>query len=84
VIVGGHHSRGAAVRSWGDWPTFSRSTSPRGIKQSNLSHSIPTAKLRLAAIRHLFDWLVTGHVDGTGIAADAKGPLFRTVGRDGN
>jgi hypothetical protein len=23
------------------------------------------------------------YIDGTGIAADAKGPLFRTVGRDG-
>ena len=32
------------------------------IKQSKLTHSVPTVKLRLAAIRHLFDWLVTGHV----------------------
>ena len=26
-------------------------------------HAAPTVKLRLAALRHLFDWLVTGQVD---------------------
>jgi hypothetical protein len=26
----------------------------------------------------------TGNIDGTGIAVDAEGPLFRTVRRDGN
>jgi site-specific recombinase XerD len=31
------------------------------IKQSKLTHSVPTVKLRLVAICHLFDWLVTGH-----------------------
>jgi site-specific recombinase XerD len=44
------------------------------IKQSKLSHSIPTAKLRLAAIRHLFDWLVTGHVMQTNPALSVRGP----------
>jgi site-specific recombinase XerD len=44
------------------------------IKQSKLSHSIPTAKLRLAAIRHLFDWLVTGHVMHTNPALSVRGP----------
>jgi site-specific recombinase XerD len=44
------------------------------IKQSKLSHSIPTAKLRLAAIRHLFDWMVTGHVMRTNPALSVRGP----------
>jgi|SRR5271165_3609304 len=44
------------------------------IKQSKLTHSIPTAKLRLAAIRHLFDWLVTGHVMQTNPALSVRGP----------
>src|SRR3954453_5361093 len=32
------------------------------IKHLKPTHAVPTVKLRLAAIRHLFDWLVTGHV----------------------
>ena len=32
------------------------------IKELKTTHAVPTVKLRLAAIRHLFDWLVTGHV----------------------
>jgi site-specific recombinase XerD len=44
------------------------------IKQSKVVHSIPTAKLRLAAIRHLFDWLVTGHVMQTNPALSVRGP----------
>ena len=34
----------------------------------------PTAKLRLAALRHLFDWLVTGGVLPTNPAASVRGP----------
>lgn len=30
------------------------------IEQQTRMHAAPTAKLRLAALRHLFDWLVTG------------------------
>src|SRR5271170_2254094 len=30
------------------------------IEQQSQTHKAPTAKQRLAAIRHLFDWLVTG------------------------
>ncbi|SIR45650.1 MULTISPECIES: tyrosine-type recombinase/integrase [Acidiphilium] len=37
--------------------------------------SAPTAKLRLAAIRHLFDWLVTGQIVPTNPAASVRGPL---------
>jgi site-specific recombinase XerC len=32
------------------------------IEQQTREHAAPTAKLRLAALRHLFDWLVTGQV----------------------
>lgn len=34
----------------------------------------PTAKLRLAALRHLFDWLVTGQVLPVNPAASVRGP----------
>jgi site-specific recombinase XerC len=36
--------------------------------------SAPTAKLRLAAIRHLFDWLVTGQVAPVNPASSVRGP----------
>jgi site-specific recombinase XerD len=32
------------------------------VEQQTRNHAAPTAKLRLAARRHLFDWLVTGQV----------------------
>jgi integrase/recombinase XerC len=34
----------------------------------------PTAKLRLAALRHLFDWLVTGQVMPANPAGSVRGP----------
>ncbi len=37
-------------------------------------HSAPTAKLRLAAVRHLFDWLVIGQVVPVNPAASVRGP----------
>jgi site-specific recombinase XerC len=36
--------------------------------------SAPTVKQRLAAIRHLFDWLVIGQVMPTNPAASVRGP----------
>ena len=36
--------------------------------------SAPTVKLRLAALRHLFDWLITGQVISTNPAASVRGP----------
>jgi site-specific recombinase XerD len=36
--------------------------------------SAPTAKQRLAAIRHLFDWLVTGQVVAVNPASSVRGP----------
>jgi site-specific recombinase XerD len=38
------------------------------------AHAAPTAKQRLAALRHLFDWLVTGQVLPTNPAASVRGP----------
>jgi len=43
--------------------------------------SAPSVKQRLAAIRHLFDWLVTGHIVGVNPAASVRGP--RHVVRSG-
>ena len=36
---------------------------------------IPTMQLRLAALRHLFDWMVTGQIMPTNPAAAVRGPL---------
>ena len=36
--------------------------------------SAPTVKQRLAAIRHLFDWLVTGQIIPTNPASSVRGP----------
>lgn len=38
------------------------------------THAAPTVKQRLAAVRHLFDWLVTGQVVPTNPAASVRGP----------
>jgi site-specific recombinase XerC len=43
--------------------------------------SAPTVKQRLAAIRHLFDWLVTGQVVSVNPAASVRGP--RHIVREG-
>jgi integrase/recombinase XerC len=44
------------------------------IEQLGRERSAPTAKQRLAAIRHLFDWLVTGQVIPVNPAASVRGP----------
>ena len=44
------------------------------IEELTRERSAPTAKQRLAAIRHLFDWLVTGQVVPTNPAASVRGP----------
>jgi hypothetical protein len=38
-----------------------------------LSHSTATANQRLAAIRMLFDWLVTGQILPTNLATSLRG-----------
>jgi site-specific recombinase XerD len=44
------------------------------VEQLTRDRSAPTAKQRLAAIRHLFDWLVVGQVIPTNPAASVRGP----------
>uniref|UniRef100_UPI00048900F3 tyrosine-type recombinase/integrase n=1 Tax=Paraburkholderia ferrariae TaxID=386056 RepID=UPI00048900F3 len=44
------------------------------IELQTATHAAPTVKQRLAAIRHLFDWLVTGQVVPHNPAASVRGP----------
>jgi site-specific recombinase XerD len=44
------------------------------IEQLAKARSAPTAKLRLAALRHLFDWLVIGQIMPVNPAAAVRGP----------
>jgi site-specific recombinase XerD len=44
------------------------------VEELSLSRAAPTAKLRLAAVRRLFDWLVVGQVLPTNPAASVRGP----------
>ena len=44
------------------------------IEQLSRARSAPTAKLRLAALRHLFDWMVIGQIMPINPAAAVRGP----------
>ena len=44
------------------------------IEQLQRARSAPTAKLRLAALRRLFDWMVIGQIMPTNPAAAVRGP----------
>ncbi len=44
------------------------------VEQLAKARSAPTAKLRLAALRHLFDWLVVGQIMPTNPASAVRGP----------
>jgi site-specific recombinase XerD len=44
------------------------------IEQQTRTRAAPTVKARLAAIRHLFDWLVTGQVVPVNPASSVRGP----------
>lgn len=44
------------------------------IEALTRTHSAPTVKQHLAAIRVLFDWLVTGHIVGVNPAWSVRGP----------
>jgi hypothetical protein len=50
-----------------------RCTSPAASRDSHASDR-PTAKQRLSAIRHLFDWLVVGQVMPVNPASSVRGP----------
>jgi site-specific recombinase XerD len=44
------------------------------IEQLQKARSAPTAKLRLAALRHLFDWMVIGQIMPVNPASAVRGP----------
>lgn len=44
------------------------------VEEMTLMHSAPTVKQRLAAVRHLFDWLVTGQAMASNPAHSVRGP----------
>jgi len=44
------------------------------IEELQRARSEPTAKLRLAALRHLFDWMVIGQIMATNPALAVRGP----------
>lgn len=44
------------------------------VELQTREHAAPTAKQRLAAVRHLFDWLVTGQIVPVNPAASVRGP----------
>ncbi|WP_245257384.1 tyrosine-type recombinase/integrase [Methylocapsa acidiphila] len=44
------------------------------VEELHKARSAPTAKLRLAALRHLFDWMVIGQIMPTIPAAAVRGP----------
>jgi site-specific recombinase XerD len=46
------------------------------IEQLGRTHSVPTVKLRLAAIRHLFDWMVVGQIMPINPAHTVRGPSY--------
>ena len=46
------------------------------IEGQTRTHAAPTVKQRLAAIRHLFDWLVTGQIVPTNPAGSVRGPAY--------
>ena len=48
------------------------------IEDLGRGHAVPTVKLRLAAIRHLFDWMVTGQVVPSNPAHAVRGPSYST------
>jgi site-specific recombinase XerD len=48
------------------------------IELQTQTHAAPTVKQRLAAIRHLFDWLVTGQIVPHNPAASVRGPSHTT------
>jgi hypothetical protein len=46
------------------------------VKELREEHSTPGVKQQLAAVRMLFDWLITGQVMPTNPAASVRGPIY--------
>jgi integrase/recombinase XerC len=73
----------AAVQDFLDWCEVAGVSSFREVRplhvaawieQQSQTHKAPTAKQRLAAIRHLFDWLVNSQIVPLNPAASVRGP----------
>ena len=84
------HTRRAYARAAGDflaWCAGAGVTSITAVQPLHVASwielqtqtlSAPTVKQRLAAIRHLFDWLVTGQIVAHNPAASVRGPSHTT------
>ncbi len=80
------HTRRAYARAVKDFLAWCDNAGVRSISQvqplhvaawvelQTREHAAPTAKQRLAAVRHLFDWLVTGQIVPVNPAASVRGP----------
>ncbi|WP_321849354.1 tyrosine-type recombinase/integrase [Burkholderia diffusa] len=80
------HMRRAYARAAGDFLTWCAGAGVRSltgvqplhvaawIEQQTARHAAPTVKQRLAAICHMFDWLVTGQIVSHNSAASVRGP----------
>jgi site-specific recombinase XerD len=85
------HTRRAYARAVGEFLTWCEDVGPLAAVQplhvatwiEGLIHQVsaPSVKQQLAAIRHLFDWLVTGQIMPVNPAASVRGP--RHVVRSG-
>ncbi|CDY73420.1 Site-specific recombinase XerC [Caballeronia glathei] len=84
------HTRRAYARAAGDFLAWCASAGVTSItavqplhvaawiERQTQTHSAPTVKQRLAAIRHLFDWLVTSQIVPHNPAASVRGPSHTT------
>ena len=80
------HTRRAYARAAAEFLAWCESAGVTSLPQVQPMHvaawielqgrevSAPSVKQRLAAIRHLFDWLVTGHIVDVNPAASVRGP----------
>jgi site-specific recombinase XerD len=80
------HTRRASARAAGDFLGWCAGAGVRSLTEVQPLHvatwielqtkssSAPTVKQQLAAIRHLFDWLVTGQIVPHNPAASVRGP----------
>ena len=80
------HTRRAYGRAVADFLAWCEDAGVRSVAQVQPLHvaawvelqtrerAAPTAKQRLAAVRHLFDWMVTGQIVPVNPAASVRGP----------
>ena len=86
VTIRNPHTRRAYARAAGDflaWVAARGVTSLAGVQPLHVAAWVealgrelaaPSVKQQLAGVRHLFDWLVTGHVVPVNPAGSVRGP----------